>query len=69
MLRDVEGCTVEETATQLDIGPQTVRTRLFRARQKLRQYLIAKLADNMEAIFPFLGARCVRITDQVLERP
>ncbi|HXS06975.1 MAG TPA: RNA polymerase sigma factor [Rhizomicrobium sp.] len=68
MLRDVEGCSVEETATQLEINPQTVRTRLFRARHMLRQDLIAKLAGNMEGVFPFLGARCARITGRVLTR-
>jgi RNA polymerase sigma-70 factor (ECF subfamily) len=68
MLRDVEGLSVEETATQLDINPQTVRSRLFRARQSLRQSLMATLSSGMEGVFPFLGARCNRITDRVLER-
>lgn len=68
MLRDVEGCSVEETAAQLDLNPQTVRTRLFRARQSLRQELVLKLSSGMEGVFPFLGARCSRIVDRVLER-
>ena len=68
MLRDVEGLSVEETATQLDLNPQTVRSRLFRARQSLRQSLMATLSSGMEGVFPFLGARCNRITDRVLER-
>jgi RNA polymerase sigma factor (sigma-70 family) len=68
MLREVEGCSVEETAVQLDINPQTVRSRLFRARQSLRQELTQKLASGMEGVFPFLGARCIRIADRVLER-
>ncbi|MEO8896995.1 MAG: sigma-70 family RNA polymerase sigma factor, partial [Rhizomicrobium sp.] len=68
MLRDVEGCSVEETATQLDLNPQTVRTRLFRARQSLRQELVLKLSSGMEGVFPFLGARCSRIAERVLER-
>jgi RNA polymerase sigma-70 factor (ECF subfamily) len=68
MLREVEGCSVEETAAQLDLNPQTVRTRLFRARQSLRQELVLKLSSGMEGVFPFLGARCTRIADRVLER-
>ena len=68
MLRDVEGLSVEETATQLDLNPQTVRSRLFRARQSLRQSLMATLSSGMEDVFPFLGARCNRITERVLER-
>ncbi|MBN9545530.1 MAG: RNA polymerase sigma factor [Alphaproteobacteria bacterium] len=68
MLRDVEGLSVEETATQLDLNPQTVRSRLFRARQSLRQSLMSTLSSGMEGVFPFLGARCSRIADRVLER-
>lgn len=68
MLRDVEGLSVEETAAQLDINPQTVRTRLFRARQSLRQSLVTTLSSGMDDVFPFLGARCSRIADRVLER-
>jgi RNA polymerase sigma-70 factor (ECF subfamily) len=68
MLRDVEGCSVEETAMQLDVNPQTVRTRLFRARQLLRHNLIVKFAGNMEGVFSFQGARCASITERVLEQ-
>jgi len=68
MLRDVEGLSVEETAAQLDINPQTVRSRLFRARQSLRQSLVSTLSSGMDDVFPFLGARCSRIADRVLER-
>jgi len=68
MLREVEGLSVEETAAQLDLNPQTVRTRLFRARQSLRQSLVSTLSNGMEDVFPFLGARCSRIADRVLER-
>lgn len=68
VLREVEGCSVEETAAQLGLNPQTVRTRLFRARQALRQELVLKISSGMEGVFPFLGARCARIADRVLER-
>src|SRR3569833_3352873 len=36
VLRDVEGLSAEETAAQLSIKPETVNTRLFRARRLLR---------------------------------
>ena len=68
VLREVEGCSVEETAVQLDLNPQTVRSRLFRARQALRQELVLKISSGMEGVFPFLGMRCARIADRVLER-
>ncbi|HET9400100.1 MAG TPA: sigma-70 family RNA polymerase sigma factor [Candidatus Acidoferrales bacterium] len=39
LLRDVENLSTEETADQLGLTPQTVRTRLFRGRMKLRARL------------------------------
>lgn len=39
LLRDVENLSTEETAEQLGLTPQTVRTRLFRGRLKLRERL------------------------------
>ena len=68
ILRDVEDCSIEETAAQLDLNPQTVKTRLHRARRLLRVALDAELASAMGEAFPFLGARCQRITDSVLRR-
>ena len=68
MLREVEECSAEETAQALGIKPQTVKTRLFRARRLLRQALDAQLADALTGAYPFLGARCLRIQDAVLAR-
>ena len=68
ILREIEECTVEETAGQLDILPETVKTRLFRARKLLRQALCEKLASSVTEAFPFLGPRCQRITEAVLDR-
>jgi RNA polymerase sigma-70 factor (ECF subfamily) len=39
LLRDVHNFSTEETATHLGLTPQTVRTRLFRGRLKLRERL------------------------------
>jgi RNA polymerase sigma-70 factor (ECF subfamily) len=68
ILREVEELTVEETARHLGLKPETVKTRLHRARQRLRQALDAQLADVMIGAYPFLGARCARITEAVLAR-
>ncbi len=68
MLREVEGCSVEETAAQLKLKPQTVKTRLFRARRLLREAMERKFLTSMGQVFPFMGARCTRIADRVLER-
>ena len=68
VLREIEECTVEETATCLGLRPETVKTRLHRARRLLRTALHDTLATSMHDAFPFLGARCDRMTASVLAR-
>jgi RNA polymerase sigma factor (sigma-70 family) len=68
MLREVEELSVEETATQLDIKPETVKTRLFRARRQLRESLQDSLASTLSDAFPFMGERCARVTAAVMAR-
>lgn len=68
ILREVQDCTVEETADLTGIRPQTVKTRLHRARRLLRVALNDTLASTMHETFPFLGRRCERITVAVLDR-
>jgi RNA polymerase sigma-70 factor (ECF subfamily) len=68
MLREVEGFSVEEVSDQLGILPGTVKTRHFRARRLLRQTFERKFGQELSQLFPFLGARCDRICDEVLSR-
>ncbi|OQW55775.1 MAG: RNA polymerase subunit sigma [Proteobacteria bacterium SG_bin9] len=68
IMRDVQECSIEETADVLGLRPETVKTRLHRARRLLRQALDEKLASTMTEAFPFLGRRCERITGMVLAR-
>ena len=68
VMRDVEGCTVEETAATLGIRAETVKTRLHRARRLLRVALHDSLAATLDEAFPFLGPRCARMTEAVLAR-
>ena len=68
IMRDIDECSIEETAANLDLKPETVKTRLHRARRLLRDALDAKLASTMVEAFPFMGARCSRITEAVLAR-
>ena len=68
ILREVEELSVEETARHLGLKAETVKTRLHRARRRLREALDAQLADVMVGAYPFLGARCERITEAVLRR-
>jgi RNA polymerase sigma-70 factor (ECF subfamily) len=68
MLRDIEEMSVEETASHLGLRPETVKTRLHRARRLLREALNKTLASALTDVFPCAGARCARIADAVLER-
>lgn len=68
ILREVQECSVEETADLTGIRPETVKTRLHRARRLLRLALNETLASTMHETFPFLGRRCERITAAVLDR-
>jgi RNA polymerase sigma-70 factor (ECF subfamily) len=68
MMRDVEEMSVEETASTLKIRPETVKTRLHRARRLLRKSLDARLSTVLRDTFPFEGARCSRITEAVMTR-
>lgn len=68
VLRDIEGCSVEETAALLGIRGGTVKTRLFRARRQLRKALREKVSLSLGEAFPFLGTRCAGLTDAVMQR-
>lgn len=68
VMRDVEELSIEETAALLAIQPETVKTRLHRARRLLRQSLDTEMATTLKGSFPFAGARCARITEAVLSR-
>ncbi len=47
ILRDIEGLSIEETAASLDVSQQVVKTRLLRARLKLREELSAYYHDRV----------------------
>lgn len=66
--RVVEGMNVEETAEILGLKPETVKTRLHRARTMLRENVEKKIGPVVMEAFPFAGKRCDRLTDAVLKR-
>jgi RNA polymerase sigma-70 factor (ECF subfamily) len=68
VLREIEQMSVEETASQLDILPETVKTRLHRARRLLREALQEKLGSALQDTYAFDGERCERMTRAVLQR-
>jgi RNA polymerase sigma-70 factor (ECF subfamily) len=66
--RVIEGMNVEETAEILGLKPETVKTRLHRARAMLRDNVEKKIGPVVMEAFPFAGKRCERLTDTVLKR-
>ena len=62
----VEEVSVEETAKLLDLRPETVKTRLHRARLMLRADLERQIGPALTGVFPFAGTRCERMADTVL---
>jgi RNA polymerase sigma-70 factor, ECF subfamily len=68
VLRSVEGLSVAETATSLEIGPEAVKTRLHRARSLLRKDLQERAGVVAAQAFPFHLSRCDRVVEAVLRR-
>lgn len=67
ILRDVEELSIEETAELLDVRPETIKTRLHRARRLMRAAIEDQLKGEFAALFPFDGERCVHMADRVLQ--
>jgi RNA polymerase sigma-70 factor (ECF subfamily) len=68
VMREMEELSVEETASQLQILPETVKTRLHRARRLLREALEERLGSALQDSYSFDGERCARMTQAVLRR-
>jgi RNA polymerase sigma-70 factor (ECF subfamily) len=68
VMRVIEGMSTEETAALLDLQPETVKTRLHRARQLMRDRLEEQIGPLLMEAFPFAGRRCERLTSAVMER-
>ena len=66
--RVMEGMSMEETAELLGVKPETVKTRLHRARTMLRENVEKKIGPVVMDAFPFAGQRCERLTEAVLKR-
>lgn len=66
LMREAENMSVRAIARDLSLNPITVKTRLFRARRRLRAALEERIHGGFDAIFPFDGARCADMADRVL---
>jgi RNA polymerase sigma-70 factor (ECF subfamily) len=68
VLRAVEQMSGAETADVLGIPEQTVKSRLFRARERLQQELLSALESNTAGAYSFHLSRCDRVVRAVLRR-
>jgi RNA polymerase sigma-70 factor, ECF subfamily len=66
--RVLEDMSVEETAELYGLRPETVKTRLHRARAMLRKDIEQQYGPLLMNAFPFGGQRCERMVDRVIER-
>jgi len=66
--RVIEEMSIEETAALYDLKPETVKTRLHRARAMLRQDLERTFGPLLIQAFPFDGKRCENMADRVIAR-
>ncbi|WP_189553531.1 RNA polymerase sigma factor [Mesorhizobium sp. M8A.F.Ca.ET.021.01.1.1] len=66
--RVIEGLSMEETADLLGVRPETIKTRLHRARVLLRKALDNEIGPVLLDAFPFAGRRCERLTQAVMGR-
>ncbi|CAN7680508.1 RNA polymerase sigma factor [Mesorhizobium sp. LjNodule214] len=66
--RVIEGLSIEETANLLGVRPETVKTRLHRARALVRKALDDEIGPVLLDAFPFAGRRCERLTEAVMRR-
>jgi len=68
MLRTVEDMSVADTAAVLDVPEDTVKTRLFRARNQLREAIADTALVKSAEAYEFLAPRCNRVAAAVMER-
>ena len=68
MTRVIEGMSIEETADLLGLQPETVKTRLHRARRLVREELDKQIGPVLMDAFPFAGRRRERMTNAVMRR-
>jgi RNA polymerase sigma-70 factor (ECF subfamily) len=68
VLRSIENLSVAETAEILGVPEDTVKTRHYRARERLQSWLTHRVGGALPVLFDFDGDRCDRVVANVLRR-
>ena len=68
VLRSIENLSVAETAEILGVPEDTVKTRHYRARERLQSWLSHRVGGALPVLFDFQGERCDRVVANVLRR-
>ena len=68
VLREVEGLSTAETASCLEVGEDSVKVRLHRARAALRKAIDSQIGAESRQLFSFHLSRCDRVVSLVMER-
>lgn len=68
VLRSIENLSVAETAEILGVPEDTVKTRHYRARERLQTWLSHRVGGALPVLFDFDGERCDRVVSNVLSR-
>ena len=68
VLRSIENLSVAETAEILGVPEDTVKTRHYRARERLQSWLTHRVGGALPSLFDFDGERCDLVVSNVLRR-
>ena len=66
VMREMEQMSTAETAAALEIGEETTKVRLHRAKGLLREAMSSRMQASLGDVYPFLGQRCDRIVRSVM---
>jgi RNA polymerase sigma-70 factor (ECF subfamily) len=68
VVREIENMSTAEAASCLELTEETVKVRLLRARQMLREELYSRAGATSSQAFQFLGWRCDRVIHRVFDQ-
>lgn len=68
MMREVEGLDTKEVAECLEVSEDVVKTRLYRAREILRDNVYRRAGLTFNSLFTFGQSRCDRTVAAVMEK-